>query len=201
MSPGSRFSQSDFILHSGRRDRIAGYHPEQWKGVRTRPCERGTARPPAVRRPRTSTPARTRCSAGFARRRQGRHDGPSEDGAAPAAPSSPAPPGSFEFRARSLLTLGRQVDQAFAAYQPAREALEEAWRRWQEAIVHCATVRPKTAPGSVACATRETAVAAMAMLLERLERSPASAAGSRPNRDSATFVPGEAVRRSRPGLP
>jgi leucyl aminopeptidase len=45
-----------------------------------------------------------------------------------------APSGSFEFRAHSLLALGRHVDAAFAAYQPAREALEEAWRRWQEAI-------------------------------------------------------------------
>lgn len=32
------------------------------------------------------------------------------------------------------LALGRKVDEAFAAYQPAREALEEAWRRCQEAI-------------------------------------------------------------------
>jgi hypothetical protein len=40
------------------------------------------------------------------------------------------PAGSFEFRAHSLLELGRQVDEAVAAYQPAREALEEAWRRW-----------------------------------------------------------------------
>jgi hypothetical protein len=54
--------------------------------------------------------------------------------AAPLVVASPAPSGSFEFRAHGLLKLGRQVDEAFAAYRPAREALEEAWRRWQEAI-------------------------------------------------------------------
>jgi hypothetical protein len=48
--------------------------------------------------------------------------------------SQPAATGSFEFRAHSLLALGRQVDKAFADYQPARARLEEAWRRWQEAI-------------------------------------------------------------------
>lgn len=41
----------------------------------------------------------------------------------------PASAGSFEFRAHSLLAVGRQVGEAFADYQPARTRLEEAWRR------------------------------------------------------------------------
>jgi hypothetical protein len=42
--------------------------------------------------------------------------------------------GSFEFRAHALLKFGHQVDEALAAYQPARARLEEAVRRWQEAV-------------------------------------------------------------------
>jgi hypothetical protein len=34
------------------------------------------------------------------------------------------PTGSFEFRAHSLLALGRHVDDAFADYQPARARLD-----------------------------------------------------------------------------
>jgi hypothetical protein len=52
--------------------------------------------------------------------------------AASAVASRPAPAGSFEFRARSLVKLGQQLDEAFAAYQPARAKLEEAVRRWHE---------------------------------------------------------------------
>lgn len=55
--------------------------------------------------------------------------------AAPAVASRPAATGSFEFRAHALLKFGHHVDEALAAYQPARARLEEAWRHWQEAIV------------------------------------------------------------------
>jgi hypothetical protein len=41
---------------------------------------------------------------------------------------------SFEFKAAALVELGRRVDAARAAYEPARLELEEATRRWQEAI-------------------------------------------------------------------
>ena len=48
-----------------------------------------------------------------------------------------AAPPSFEFRAHTLVSLGHQVDEAAAAataYEPARARLEEAIRRWREAV-------------------------------------------------------------------
>jgi hypothetical protein len=41
---------------------------------------------------------------------------------------------SFEFRAVALVELGRRVDRARAAYEPAHHELEEATRRWEEAV-------------------------------------------------------------------
>jgi hypothetical protein len=55
-----------------------------------------------------------------------------QNGAGPATLVKPAP--SFEFRAASLVQLGKQLDDALANYEPAREALEEAYRRWREAV-------------------------------------------------------------------
>jgi hypothetical protein len=66
--------------------------------------------------------------------RRARHDG-----AAPACPSpmvreAAKPALSFERRAASLVEVGHWLDEAWAAYQPARAALEEATQAWREAV-------------------------------------------------------------------
>jgi hypothetical protein len=66
--------------------------------------------------------------------RRARHNG-----AVPASPSHTAreaskPALSFERRAASLVELGHRLDEAWAVYQPARKALEEATHAWREAV-------------------------------------------------------------------
>jgi hypothetical protein len=60
-----------------------------------------------------------------------RRNGTSADARPPPAPVTS---GSYELRAGSLVKLGQTLDDALEAYAPAREAYEEAARRWQEAV-------------------------------------------------------------------
>lgn len=42
--------------------------------------------------------------------------------------------GSYEFRTLGLGELGRELDDAFAAYQPAKQAFVQASQRWAKAV-------------------------------------------------------------------
>jgi hypothetical protein len=75
-----------------------------------------------------------------------RYDAPTEGGLchhceqAEASASGEADdrPGSFEFKARALVRLGRELDAALGEYLPAEKRYQEAVRRWQDAAESCA---------------------------------------------------------------
>jgi hypothetical protein len=56
------------------------------------------------------------------------------NGTGPPPPVAETNGASLEFRAASLVELGRKVDEARATLEPAQAAYEEACRRWQEAV-------------------------------------------------------------------
>jgi transcriptional regulator with XRE-family HTH domain len=54
--------------------------------------------------------------------------------------------GSFEFRAVSLVELGRKVDETRAEFEPAQTRYEEACRRWAEAVAKLAQTSQPSEP-------------------------------------------------------